>query len=417
MKSPLTHLIDRLHTEGQAASSGRFTLDFEKSLRLKPVDREPGDFFLKLVQTAHLAGADRLTLTLQGSQMEAHFPAPRLEPQSLGTPRQGAAAMFFAAARAAGQFHRGSVLWGCWGPELGLGFALRQGESETRALSGHGQSGVEAFLSVQLEHSLNWDALRARVGFSQVPITFQGKQWAPELPKQERWGWLLDRLYFDPGRDRLSLPHATQFAAKLYDLGHLEATLKKEIQATTYLHQWRGFPGLELAPQVLGRVDKLTQLPSRAIPIALVQGLLARHCYYVEMGEGATTFVHPVSKGLERPSLSPRAWLRVPCRPQRVDSALRLVQHGVLLPTLDLRLLLNDCEIVLADSQQRTDLSGLRLVQDEHLGDTIEWIQHHILTLRPEIRRALNDWKAQGAPKKWVIRVLEEQNLDIKDSL
>lgn len=72
--SELDHVVGGLRTEGQADSSGKFTLDADRWLsKLTTFQLPPGHFLLCLVRAASLSGASKLSIQLNSSKIHCRF--------------------------------------------------------------------------------------------------------------------------------------------------------------------------------------------------------------------------------------------------------------------------------------------------------------------------------------------------------
>ena len=394
--SRLEQRLAQLKTEGKFDSGGCFTLDQRRALRLQHFDRHPHDFLLKLVQCAHLVGASQVQIESQKSRLEVSFEAPSLQPEHLWDQSSPAANKLLSAARAATQFHSERTLWGYCGRDLGWGQRYHQGELELESLRGTERDPAEIFLLCHLQSPLDWGEIERRCRFSRIPILHNGKPLASTLKVK---GCLVDWLFWGTSAG-LPRPQLEEMPARLYRLGEREPVILEDTSPLTYLQIWTGSEGLSLAPLSMARAEQANKLPPGARVLARIKAFFSKSLYYV---------VAP-----ELPE-SPQGRLLVPALPKGIDSEVCWVQHGVTLQAQSLRLLLNQCQFFWSDPRLNVDASELALVEDEYFWERVEWLQSKIMHVRHEVRRCLNHWADQGWPKKWVIKVIEAQHLDVKD--
>jgi hypothetical protein len=394
--SRLEQRLAHLRQEARFDSQGQFSLDRKRAFRLQRFDRYPEDFLLKLVQCAQLAGSEQLHLESNKHQLEVTFSAPLLKPADLWQDQSLAGQKLLSAARAATQFHSERTRWGCWDSELGWGLRYQNEELELECLRGSQQATSEVFLICHLQTPINWERLHQRCQFSQVRVFHNGKPW-PSY--RERGSWLADCHYWGESAG-LPMPDFVQCPARLYRLGEGEVVSLSDTPTSTYLQTWTGVEGLQLPALPIQRADSPKLLPPQCLTLASAKALFARPHYFVHR---------------EALPGGPRGRLLVPALPQGVPSQAFWVKHGVILEANPLRLLLSQCQWIWGDNQLQVDASELKLIENEAFWERIEWLQSQILSLRRELRRCLNTWKAQGWPKKWVIKVLEAQHLDVKD--
>lgn len=452
----LQSVLEKLRQEGGYDSTGQFTVDLERAERGVPVFSHPHAYLLLLLQCAALSRAPRLDFYTRAHRLECYFPSPGLDPLALHQKkdlillraRTQPLDFLTAAVRAAAEFGAETVYWGCCSPEVGWGSRLRHKEVIERRLSGSGSQETECFFAVEWKaEGRSWRAhprfrelewVQRMATFCPFPVSFNGKLWPRQMEKDppagsgKRFAWLCDRVYPLSTRDEggLVLPHCLDWPARVYDLGDREWRLCKDSPARTYLHQWRGyygeprpdfplFPKVALASVSSGQAQHLGQLKADELPLSQGDSLLWKGgggVFYANASQFRhSDFPHPLRKNIERSSLRARALLRVPARPRQVESHLILVQHGVCLEPVPLRLLMSDLRIVLYDDLQKTDLSGLKVQRDARLDDIVEWLNGELLTLAVDLRRAMVGWREQGLSKDWVIGSLSAQNLDIKD--
>jgi hypothetical protein len=458
--SSVADTLQRLHGEGTFHSTGAWTLDSARAQSAMPMFSAPESFLLKLVQCAHSAKSPTLQLRTQGRRLEAHFTSPALdqhEVQDMVTNLSKIVArasiqpaeLLAAAVRAAREHKMERILWGCLGRDSGWGLVLENDKITLHEMRPSSSGVPEAFFAVdapETQGSAFWkrhvpfaaelEAARQRCCFSSVPIYHNGKLWSPQFPQIGEAGqsvpWLCDRLYLEArsSQQLLCLPHGHEFSALVYDLGD-RSPRPLGGKAVSYLQQWRGYQGTEyggrdLWPKTtvptcsISTVLDFSLLPANAL---LLKGLATggwrseKETHYVQSSSAMplSEYGHPVAGGAPRSSLTARAVYRIPSQPKGVPSRLVLVQNGVCLEPLSARLLMSDLQIYIADALQATDLSGLKLVEDERFGLILEWIQLELMQLARELRKTLNDWKTQGLAKKWVIKVMEAQNLDVRD--
>jgi len=453
---PLHQVLEKLRHQGAFDSSGQFTLDLAKAQRGTAVFSHPQSYLLLLIQCAYASGAKRLDLYSKGQRLEAFFSSPGFDPIALHNKkelclvRSGRTPVDFltAAVRAAAQFEPEAVYWGCCSPEFGWGLRLKDQQTCEQRLSGTTSGANECFFAVDWKaRGKLWsgssprlreiDKIQRMATFCPFPIYFNGKSWPRSLETGAASGsgafpWLCDRIYlldrYDPSG--LTLPHNLTFPARVYDLGDRDWKAVKETPARTYLQQWRGydgyprpdlplFPKFGFDPMKLSHAENLAQIRATDLPLSQGTSLLwtgAGGVHFVTAPPVQfSAFEHPLVKGISRPSLCARAFLRVPSRPGKVESHLIWVQNGVCLEPVSVRLLMSDVTLILEDARQAVDLSGLKVVENERFLDVVEWVNGELLQMASDLRRALNHWKAQGIPKDWVIRVMTAQHLDIKD--
>lgn len=457
MNHPLHQVLEKLRHQGSYDSTGQFTLDLAKAERGSAVFAHPHSYLLLLIQCACASGAKSLELYTRGQRLEAFFVAPGFDPMALHRKKELCLVrsqrtpvdFLTAAVRAAAQFGPEAVYWGCCSPEFGWGLRLKDSQTCEQRLSGTNSVDNECFFAVDWKTTRGklWTGSYPRLAeiaqiqrmatFCPFPIYFNGKPWPRALEKSASTGsgafpWLCDRLYLLDPHDPsgLTLPHNLTFPARVYDLGDRNWNVVKETPARTYLQQWRGydghprpelplFPKFALEPRKLSHAENLAQIRPKDLPLSQGTSLLwagAGGVHYVATPPvQLSSFEHPLVKGISRPSLCARAFLRVPSRPGRVESHLIWVQNGVCLEPVSLRLLMSDVTLILEDPKQAVDLSGLKVVENERFLDVVEWVNGELLQMASDLRRALNHWKAQGISKDWVIRVMSVQHLDIKD--
>lgn len=456
--STLPDILQRLHGEGKFHSSGKFSLDQARAQQVLPLFAQPESFLLKLIQCAHSSRSPSLTFRTQGRRLEAHFNSPALDCDevrkmvtnlSAVSGRGGfqPAELLAAAVRAARERGLGRIMWGCLSPSSGWGLILENDEIVLHEMRSSLSGGTETFFAVDalggseggfwkrnVPFQAELEAARQRACFAGLPITANGKAWTPHWPGSSGGNvpGLCDRIYLEQGSayQLLTLPHGPAFGALVYDLGDRVAR-PLEGKAVTYLQQWRGYQGTEFGgrdlwpkstvpPTSIASTMELSQIPATAF---LLKGLLTggwrsdRVSHFVQSASAlpASEYPHSLNGAPARPSLLARCVFRVPSQPRGVPSRLTWVQNGITLAPVEGKLLMSDLDIYLADSTQATDLSGLKIVQDERWELVVEWIQMELMQLARELRRILNDWKQHGLSKKWVIKVMEAQNLDVRD--
>lgn len=456
----LPDLLQRLHGEGSFHSSGAFTLDNARAEGAMPMFSAPESFLLKLIQCAHSSKSPALNFRTQGRRIEAHFTTPALDAgevremvtnlaKIVAKASVQPAELLAAAVRAAREHKMERIMWGCLGRTSGWGLVLEDDKITLHEMRPSLTGATEAFFAADAPETQSgafWkrhvpfaaelDAARTRACFSSVPIYHNGKLWTPQFPQIGDAGqtvpWLCDRLYLEArsSHQLLCLPHGVEFPALVYDLGnHSPRPLGGK--AVSYLQQWRGYQGTEYGGRDLWPKTTIpacsvsTVLDYSLLPAAalLLKGMATggwrseKETHYAQSSSALPVgeYSHPVMGGAPRSSLTARAVFRVPGQPRGIPSRLVLVQNGVCLEPLSARLLMSDLQIYIADALQPTDLSGLKVVEDERFGLMLEWIQLELMQLARELRKTMNDWKAQGLTKKWVIKVMEAQNLDVRD--
>ena len=456
-------LLDELHKGGTYHSSGTWSQAISSDRTGHgALFSAPEACLLKLVQCAHACASSECTVRTSGRRLEVSFQAAGLDGDALqamvgdlsvmaGSRATSPAGLVVAAVRAARDAGLESVRWGAgsWGLVL-TGDQITLHRLDRARLGGGFFFAVEApegnssFWKRATPWSAELERARERCCFASLPITCNGKVWAPYFPVAtpavQGVPWLCDRVYWEgPSEaerdalrgDLLTLPHGPAWGALVYDFGRRPANLQVlGGQGFAYLQQWRGylgneFEGRDLYPRFrMGHVTThsetdLSRVSSDAI---ILKGeaagtFRAGKLQYAQSDSSIarSAYSFPALGSVLRPSLRARCLVRIPAQPAGKPSRLTWVQLGVCLEASPAKLLMSDLHVYIADNLITTDLTGLKAVVDERWEATAEWLQLELMTTARELRQNLTDWKKHGLHKKFVIQVMEAQNLDVRD--
>ena len=351
-EASLSAFIEAQRNAGTVESAGSFTLAIEKA-RDKLASytlAKPEDYILKLVQCAVLLGVDELFIELQRTAVLYYFEVPEdnhqlaieklteslfspLEDSHRGRSHLSLALCAIAAERPV------ELMWGEWGPESSQILSLGHGRSElfrnppfprTEPLAPDRRfhllyfkkpsSGVPLSLT-----SAESRVLRERCSFAPIPISLDGKRLEPCLPSTD--------IRIDPVLQMTSL--------------YLGA-LRLETEGACQLH-W---------PPSSGKATFLTPLPDSLQ--ALCPGLPP--ALIVDLPEGCPTLtkefyfscLYGVSCYLDGPSL------------------LHYQKDGVLMEPVKGHDAGAGAFSILGGDHLKTDVSGLRVVEDEKVSKDLD---------------------------------------------
>ena len=182
--------------------------------------------------------------------------------------------------------------------------------------------------------------------------------------------------------DLLVAPHPIQRGAHFYDLGSEPQNLLTGSRNSVFIQQWRSFsgdPALFPAEKALTLRDKLSP-KMRGYPNSVTlecdsQDEEGGTRLWVEDLQDWTrpTFKLPYG-GQERP-FAVHAYLVAPGLVAEANSQLQVVQFGVTVESHPIELAMPGMLALVADNALETDLSGLKLLENQRLSDLVGWLR------------------------------------------
>lgn len=466
MSRQLAAYLEQLAFEGERDSQGSFTVDYARALELfsRRLYSDPTSYLIKLAQAAFAGGAPELQVRTRREHLELSFQWHTLDSatltqlpdwlhQDLGLELPRPAAHLLRGLHTARATHPQSQIGLAVQDEAGGLTCLIEGESiRSQPMAAKAGRGTNCVITIRhlgptpKGRPHNWlpeqTALTARCALTSRPVRWDGKLLNPLSvavdSQPARYPVLLDRIYFSrrPAAQLLGMPHLTTIPAVVYDVGGGYQDLYSLGQ--TLLHQWRGY----LANKALGPPlwEECSRPDFRLLESDVVQevfgipadGYAVNHGFiragrmegrgngyqilYVVNAHSYTFTPFTFSQGRFGKKASPcaQAWLRCPALP-RGDSRLHLQVDGVLLDPLPIELPLAGAELIVADSEVKTDLSGLVPIADERLESIVRWFSVDLGKSKKDLRKALRWNDKYGLSEDWVKQVYRTHRLDLDE--
>jgi hypothetical protein len=119
---------------------------------------------------------------------------------------------------------------------------------------------------------------------------------------------------------------------------------------------------------------------------------------------------------LDRDCPAGRGRWRIPTLPsQRAPNWLYLYQDGILLEPISFEASFSGSQLVWADEQIETDLSGLKpILQDLRLQKLFKWLDQEAEKIRVDLRKTLYWSEKYGVPGDWPQKVARCHGLELK---
>ena len=432
------NLIEALQSEARWDSSGCFTLDLERSTHWlsSGLFREADFFWLKWVQFGVAAQATQIEWKASSAQTHLCMSSPNFRPEQLPNPlellqkpltQSHHFALALHALRAQNQ--RCAVL--CSGPEQA--WLLQMDGVHLRLEQAPPSPQPQLQVSIlQSRRSLESPRLLGeRCRYCHVPVLWNNKRLDGQLPSQnlpsQGYPWLVDRLYL---HDRLPaplrLPPFTQMPAAVYDTGVGYQDFYS--RASTLLHQWRTFwkrrSGLyeAIAPPQCRVQQSRSLLPLIRLPegseVLYRGGYRAGNAFRgLSLHQVLCVQEFPYPR-LDRHCIAGRGRWRIPSLPPAAaPNWLYLCQDGVLLEPVPFESNFRGSQLIWADDEISTDLSGLKpVLQDERLARLLAWVQEDAQKLHSDLRKTLYWSEKYSVPRNWPSQVARLHGLEIRFS-
>jgi hypothetical protein len=463
----LANYLQQLALEGERHSEGLFTIDYARALEQlsNRLFSDPTSYLLKAIQAAFAAGAPEVQIRTHRDRLELSFTSPVFTSAAFGSvsdwlnqplrseQERGFAHLLrsFHAARAMQTLQIGLAVQ----DEHGGVTCLVEGEHvQSQTMPAKPGAGAECVLFFRhLDPNAvkgrphNWlpeqSSLQARCALTSRPVRWDGKVLNPQPigvdARPAKFPVLLDRVYLsrDTADKLLALPHLTNLPAVVYDVGGGYQDLYSNGQ--TLLHQWRTYassnkhePALfhqsfrpdfkvlesDLMQELLGIAGDACALNHGFMRSGRVDGgkSTGYQILYVPNPDTFTMTSFAVTQGRfgKRPCLCAQAWVRCPSLP-RGDSFFHVQQDGVLLDPVGVELPLAGVQLIVADQEVKTDLSGLVPVADERMEAVAAWFRVDLMKSKKELRKALRWNDKYGLSEDWVKQVYRAHRLDRDD--
>lgn len=226
----------------------------------------------------------------------------------------------------------------------------------------------------------------------------------------------------------LAMPMTDTRRSLIYDFGQ---PLTLSVGRQCLLYQWRGNKDSSVYPQY-------PTVDLRIVRYSSVEYAAAHHPNQVYLGtseaEGdqglSTTKINIVPDigivtrplfhhgsaifGTRAQPVCARAYLVAPCydKPQPTSASTVYFQvDGVLLAGVTVQLAIPNMLVMVADSEVKTDLSGLQVTSDPHQAKVFEWLNHQAADMRKNIRSQLRWVEKFSFPQRLANRLRHDYEI------
>jgi hypothetical protein len=379
----ISDLLSQLRAEAEFESSGQFSLDFQKALEKVRIlsQQNQARWLLFALQAAALLGSNRAEVSLSHHQASLTFvPRENADWQEILANPQSLTALSGDSNRAlsrlcscllwARAFEPRELRLSLRSPEQSWLVELSKDQAEVGQHTQHGGAQVTLHLEFE-EKSVSRTAaisqqLAERLSFSPVSVYQEGRRLNRGLPAglDSLLGWYAMWILAERNSmSRLAAVHPSQVPASLY----LGGDLPRQVDDKDWV------PSVDVS-EMIG--------PSGLQWSRTGQGLAIAPGVFLDCQDEPRW----LSDDLQQQLLECRAFFY---RVYAAESTCWMVQDGVLLDGQALDPGFSGWRVFLASQTAKTDLSGLKLVEDDTNQSLLKWVQAHIITChqRESLRR------------------------------